>query len=121
MVTSAKLDKELLIEHVKTHSLKSVKCDDCGKEFSRKYHLDRHIGPAGCMGLLKQVYDCRVCGKSFSRKDNLAEHLKGHAGIMHKRKRIYTCEFCMKEFTGLALLQIHVRTHTGECLTAVSC
>lgn len=60
VVIPSKLGKELLIEHTKTHSLKSVKCDDCGKEFSRKYHLDRHIGPTGCMGLLKQVYDCRV-------------------------------------------------------------
>ncbi|KAL1501100.1 hypothetical protein ABEB36_006488 [Hypothenemus hampei] len=106
--------KEFLIDHTKMHSLKAVKCEDCGREFSRKYHLDRHIVQTGCMGVMKQVYECRVCQKSFTRKDNLAEHLKVHAGILHKKKRQYTCEFCMKEFSGLALLQIHVRTHTGE-------
>lgn len=106
--------KEQLIEHTRVHLLKSVKCDDCGREFSRKYHLDRHIGQTGCMGVPKQVYECWVCSKSFTRKDNLAEHLKAHAGIMNRKKKKFTCDFCMKEFNGLALLNIHVRTHTGE-------
>ncbi|XP_019755152.2 zinc finger protein 569 [Dendroctonus ponderosae] len=106
--------KDLLVEHTKVHSLKAVKCGDCGREFSRKFHLDRHIGQTGCMGLVKKVYDCRVCNKTFTRKDNLADHLKAHAGIAMKRRKPSTCEFCLKEFSGISLLQIHIRTHTGE-------
>ncbi|XP_066157522.1 zinc finger protein 678-like [Euwallacea fornicatus] len=106
--------KQDIVEHVRVHPLKSVKCEDCGREFSRFSHLERHVGQTGCMGVLKRVYECRVCGKSFSRKDNLGEHLKAHAGIVNRRKRTITCEFCMREFSALGLLQIHVRTHTGE-------
>ncbi|CAG9768583.1 unnamed protein product [Ceutorhynchus assimilis] len=107
--------KELLIEHIKVHSLQSVKCEGCGKEFSRKFHLARHLEQTECLGQPKQGYECRVCQKSFTRKDNLAAHLKGHAGLTTNRKKKHnTCTFCRKEFSTTALLQIHVRTHTGE-------
>ncbi|KAJ8973390.1 hypothetical protein NQ317_012106, partial [Molorchus minor] len=88
--------KELIIDHMRIHPLKSVKCSDCNREFTRKYHLDRHIGQTGCMGIPKKVYDCRVRfiyinliviinGKVrlqsiLYSQDNLAEHLRAHAG-----------------------------------------
>ncbi|KAF7280001.1 hypothetical protein GWI33_006517 [Rhynchophorus ferrugineus] len=106
--------RDLLIDHMRIHPIKSVKCDGCGRDFSRKYHLERHILQTGCTGVPCAVYNCRVCGKSYARKDNLAEHLKGHAGIANKMKKKFLCEFCMKEFNGMGQLNIHVRTHTGE-------
>lgn len=105
--------KEDLIDHMKAHPVKSVKCLGCNREFTRKYHLDRHIIHTGCMGPPKKTFDCRVCHRFFTRKDNLAEHLRAHAGQGKKKKR-FICEFCKKEFQGAGLLNIHVRTHTGE-------
>ncbi|XP_018576196.1 zinc finger protein 2 homolog [Anoplophora glabripennis] len=105
--------KEQLIDHMRIHPIKSVKCLGCNREFSRKYHLDRHIGQTGCTGLPRKVFDCRVCKRYFTRKDNLAEHLRGHAG-QGKKKKTFNCGFCGKVFHGYALLNVHVRTHTGE-------
>ncbi|XP_072388123.1 uncharacterized protein [Diabrotica undecimpunctata] len=105
--------KELLIDHLRFHPIKSVKCKECNKEFTRKYHLDRHIGQTGCMGQPRKVFECRVCKRCFTRRDNLAEHLRNHAGQSKKKKK-FTCDYCHKEFQGVNLLNIHVRTHTGE-------
>ncbi|RZC42188.1 zinc finger protein 2 -like protein [Asbolus verrucosus] len=99
--------KELLIEHMKVHPLsKCIKCPDCSREFTRKYHLDRHIAQTGCNGAPRKSFMCKVCSKVFHRKDNLADHLRAHAG-QGKRKKIFTCEYCQKEFQGSALLNIH--------------
>ncbi|CAG9857712.1 unnamed protein product [Phyllotreta striolata] len=105
--------KSALVDHMKVHPVKNVKCLDCNKEFSRKYHLDRHIGQTGCMGQPRKMYDCRVCDKYFTRKDNLAEHLRNHAG-QSKQKKKYTCQYCQKQCQGITLLNVHVRTHTGD-------
>ncbi|KAG8224746.1 Suppressor of Hairy wing [Ladona fulva] len=107
-------DKGSLARHMYTHTgLKPYSCVRCKKEFSRKYHLERHIVQTGCDGNPKPTYPCQVCGRMFSRKDNLREHLRAHAGQV-KRKKKYSCEYCLKEFHGTSLLRIHVRTHTGE-------
>ncbi|XP_071450834.1 zinc finger protein 883 isoform X3 [Hetaerina americana] len=107
-------DKGSLARHMYTHTgLKPYSCVRCKKQFSRKYHLERHIVQTGCDGNPKPTYPCQVCGRMFSRKDNLREHLRAHAGQV-KRKKKYSCEYCLKEFHGTSLLRIHVRTHTGE-------
>ncbi|XP_050297461.1 zinc finger protein 12 isoform X2 [Anthonomus grandis grandis] len=107
-------DRDDLITHTRVHSLNSIKCI-CGREFARKYHLERHIYQTGCSRLPKQVYECRVCGKNFTRKDYLADHLREHAGIpVKKRVKNFMCQFCKKEFSTSSLLNVHVRTHTGE-------
>ncbi|XP_049824017.1 zinc finger protein 117 isoform X2 [Aethina tumida] len=102
-----------LIDHMRVHPIKSIKCLGCDREFTRKYHLERHLYHTGCMGTEKRAFECRVCQKFFTRKDNLAEHLRGHAGQKNNRK-LFNCEFCEKTFKGLPLLNIHLRTHTGE-------
>ncbi|CAH0550769.1 unnamed protein product [Brassicogethes aeneus] len=102
-----------LVDHMRIHPIKSIKCTGCDREFTRKYHLDRHLFHTGCMGTEKKAFECRVCSKMFTRKDNLAEHLRAHAGQKNNRK-VFHCEFCDKTFKGLPLLNIHLRTHTGE-------
>ncbi|KAL3287899.1 hypothetical protein HHI36_002357 [Cryptolaemus montrouzieri] len=105
--------KSDLVEHLQSHSFKVVKCV-CKKEFTRKYHLDRHLQITGCGGVKTDpMFKCEVCKKGFYRKDNLRVHLKLHQSPK-KEKQLIKCHFCKKEFQTSALLNIHVRIHTGE-------
>lgn len=88
-------------------------CQVCGKQFTKKYYLQRHLQMTPCSGLPPPAHPCEVCGKVYSRKDNLREHLRAHAGEVTRRKK-YKCEHCGKTFHGLSLLEIHIRVHTGE-------
>lgn len=88
-------------------------CHVCGKQFTKKYYLQRHLQMTPCSGLPPPAHPCEVCGKVYSRKDNLREHLRAHAGEVTRRKK-YKCEHCGKTFHGISLLEIHIRVHTGE-------
>uniref|UniRef100_T1JG23 C2H2-type domain-containing protein n=1 Tax=Strigamia maritima TaxID=126957 RepID=T1JG23_STRMM len=108
-------DKGTLARHQYTHTgLKPFQCDTCKRQFSRKYHLDRHLVETKCGGSKDEApsFPCMVCLKVFSRKSNLREHLKTHAG--EAKSKTFLCDFCQKEFHSYSLLQIHVRKHTGE-------
>ncbi|XP_035897030.1 protein suppressor of hairy wing isoform X2 [Anopheles stephensi] len=108
--------QEILDEHLKTHDEgKPYACMACGKDFTRRYHLDRHEKHTKCGIVPKEVevLPCEVCGKEFTRIDNLREHLRSHMG-QGARKRDYQCPYCSKSFYGSSLLNIHIRTHTGE-------
>lgn len=39
---------------------KNIKCPDCSREFTRKYHLDRHILQTGCNGAPRRAFACKV-------------------------------------------------------------
>ncbi|XP_052862988.1 zinc finger protein 37-like [Anopheles cruzii] len=112
---NAKCSSQLvLVEHIKTHSEgKPFSCITCGKDFTRRYHLDRHAKHSNCGDTKKDVQPCNVCGKVFTRIDNLREHLRTHMG-QSVRRRDYQCPHCPKTFYGSSLLNIHIRTHTGE-------
>lgn len=86
----------------------------CGRDFTRKYHLDRHKMFSKCGSEKnKSALTCQVCSRVFTRIDNLREHLRGHMGQPTRRKD-YQCPYCDKSFYGSSLLNIHIRTHTGE-------
>ncbi|XP_042899609.1 uncharacterized protein [Parasteatoda tepidariorum] len=88
-------------------------CAVCQKNFSRKYHLDRHLRISKCSGLPMPTFPCELCNRVYTRKDNLREHLRSHTGEVHRRKN-HKCPYCDKAFHGQSLLAIHVRKHTGE-------
>lgn len=57
----------------------SIQCMSCGKTFSQKYHLQRHI-QFSC-GHTEAQFTCKVCYKKFRRKDHLNRHFQTiHAG-----------------------------------------
>lgn len=105
---------KILNDHLLTHSEgKPFSCMRCSKDFTRKYHLERHLNHSSCGDNPKHMQPCEVCGKEFARLDNLREHLRFHMG-QATRKRDYQCPYCPKSFYGSSLLNIHIRTHTGE-------
>ncbi|CAO1431374.1 unnamed protein product [Diamesa serratosioi] len=113
--------KETEVEEVKEKksstkkSTAPISCEICGKAFTRKYHLDRHLLHTSCCPetKTKDHLSCEVCGKSFTRVDNLRMHLRAHLGVK-SRSRTFECSYCEKTFYGSSLLNIHIRTHTGD-------
>ena len=46
-------------------------CNDCGKGFTLKHNLIKHVGKCN-----KQTFSCDNCSKSYSYKSNLSRHIK---------------------------------------------
>ena len=72
-------DKGTLARHMYTHTgFKPYSCTRCNKQFSRKYHLERHIIQTGCDGNPRPAHPCQV--KTHSnyevwQKSNVANFL----------------------------------------------
>ena len=95
------------------------KCDSCGKIFSRKEHLKRHVKTVhegikirASPGVKKEQQDhiCHHCGKNFARP----ESLKTHIYTIHEGHRDFKCEKCFKTFTQAPALKKHIQVvHEG--------
>ncbi|KAF7286031.1 hypothetical protein GWI33_008334 [Rhynchophorus ferrugineus] len=81
-------------------------CDTCGKGFSSKYRLERHI-KAMHQGF--RPFVCRYCGRAFTGKDTMKKHERIHTG-----EKPYSCEYCGKCFRQPGPFSVHLRIHTGE-------
>lgn len=110
------LSKKLLNIHLAAHKQgKQFCCKSCGKEFTRQYHLSRHLKYMNCDGNRPVIkHPCNVCGALFARLDNLKEHLRTHIESNAQPKKDFQCPYCPRAFLGSSLLNIHIRTHTGE-------
>ncbi|KAG8232552.1 hypothetical protein J437_LFUL012902, partial [Ladona fulva] len=87
-------------------------CDLCGRSFSERYCLARHIHAhhvASCDNADKRAFPCSVCYKSFTRKANLKKHMRIHSG-----EKPYVCEECGRAFTFSKNLKQHIRVHGVE-------
>ncbi|XP_073818181.1 suppressor of Hairy wing [Musca autumnalis] len=116
-ICNAKLRSANLLKlHEEQHSNrgKPFACKTCGKDFTRSYHLSRHMKFSACASNETDTIHCKVCNKAFYRLDNLRSHLKQHLGTQTTKKSEYMCPICKKCFYSLSTLNIHNRTHTGE-------
>lgn len=55
---------------------KDLECTLCGRSFSRKSKLSRHVRE---MHLNIKSFSCELCGKLFKRKSHLKRHMVSHS------------------------------------------
>ncbi|XP_069850999.1 zinc finger protein 25-like isoform X1 [Dipodomys merriami] len=129
-----KFQKSALSRHQRAYMEKELyECNQCGKSFTCKEHLDvhqririgeKHYEYKKCEKSLTQksqinrqklchtaekLLECNKCGKSFTRKSHLTSHQITHTG-----ERPYECNQCGKLFRWKSNLTLHQSTHTGE-------
>ena len=119
---------------------KSHRCEKCLKDFSSKWHLERHLlthdgikrsrpkKPATTVKINsdKKNHICHKCSKGFSTKWHLERHLLTHEGVKGNRpkklepalktnsnNKPYRCDKCAKECSSKWHLEQHLLTHEG--------
>ncbi|CAB0031395.1 unnamed protein product [Trichogramma brassicae] len=113
IMSSSRLLSKLEI-HTQVHNgRKHHKCDTCGKTFTTKAILDRHIESLHS-GI---THACDLCGKILTRKDKLKTHIDSvHKGLTHP------CDLCKKVFTLRFSLKVHQDSvHKGTAHPCVQC
>ena len=64
-----------LMDKMKLRSIRSFKCEECGRRFTQSNNRDRHYENVHNK---QSRYECNICKKVFGRKDSLARHKKIH-------------------------------------------
>jgi len=98
------LFKEELATHKKVvHPVRHA-CDLCGKTFSRKNDLSRHL----MLHSGERKYSCTFCDSKFIGSGDLHKHVRIHTG-----EKPYKCKFegCGKSFTQKGDLNKHLKIH----------
>lgn len=98
------LSKHIYDKHQSQGSDFDRKCPVCGKEYSERKGLNRHILH---YHLNYKPHQCTFCLKHFSRRDHLTRHLDSHTDEKNK----HICEFCQKTFTRREHLNRHLWVH----------
>ena len=96
-----------LKDHVKqVHGEKEQGCHRCGKLFTNRHSLLKHLKVCGVTDL---DFECSKCSKRFKTKGYLSEHVKQ----MHENKLTAKCSECGEMFRYRATLQKH-KKKTGH-------
>ncbi|XP_068455356.1 zinc finger protein 200-like [Clinocottus analis] len=81
---------------------KPFSCDVCGKRFTRKGYLKRHM----TVHIINKPFSCDECGKRFVEQRYLKRHM-----IVHMIERPFNCDGCRKRFKLQGNLKKHMRVH----------
>ena len=89
----------------KSHELKMLLCDVCGRNFTNLATLNSHRRQHESA----RRYVCKVCCRMFTQRSQLNQHMVTHTGV-----KPYACPQCGKSFSQKGALVQHIRLHTGE-------
>ena len=90
----------------KFHDQGAVFCDLCGKKFTCRFHLERHVN---AVHTKEKNYLCSICCKKFATDG----YLKRHMDSQHSSKFKYNCDQCGKGFMTKQPYEGHVNMHLG--------
>uniref|UniRef100_A0A3Q3ERX9 C2H2-type domain-containing protein n=1 Tax=Labrus bergylta TaxID=56723 RepID=A0A3Q3ERX9_9LABR len=90
-----KHESDLNDKRTKTHC-----CSECGKTFSRKGSLSRHM----ILHSGEKPFSCSLCSKRFNQKHILTLHMAHHRG-----EKPLSCSVCDQRFSWPFQLQRHTR------------
>ncbi|XP_035713354.1 gastrula zinc finger protein XlCGF8.2DB-like [Folsomia candida] len=88
-------------KRIHTSNPKRFKCDECGQAFSQKHHLTRHQKTVHRK--LKDIA-CLQCGKMFGTKSDMVTHLNN----IHLKRR-HPCPQCGHTFSHKSSLRRHLK------------
>ncbi|CRK95902.1 CLUMA_CG009348, isoform A [Clunio marinus] len=114
MILNNELKRHLKIVHFK---IKPYQCDNCGKKFSRKQPLIKHLNTHKVYRT--KDFHCQICGNSYFRKNGLERHIL----IKHERLKHLTCSICESSFYLKKSLRFHIlKNHErSELITCSLC
>ncbi|CAK9299446.1 unnamed protein product [Gordionus sp. m RMFG-2023] len=86
---------------------KSFNCmfNNCGKQFSRKDELNRHLRIHNGF----KPFKCQLCLRAFTRSDHLTTHFRTHTG-----EKPFQCEMCKRKFARSDERNRHIKIHIKE-------
>ena len=87
-------------------------CDFCGKGFSQKKNLTRHLQ----IHSPTKNYTCNICEKNFYWKDVLDRHM-----LTHVNERKFRCNICSNVFNRYDSLQCHLKLHAQKQFECDKC
>ena len=87
------------------------KCDECGRVFSMKDSLNRHM----LIHTGDRRFKCEVCGKSFIQSYQLTDHMRTHTG-----DNPFVCTECQRRFANKSNLKRHMMTRCKGASTVTT-
>lgn len=97
-------NKYNLKTHQETHTgEKSVRCTECGKTYSRKSVLIKHMEEH--TGVFSKIFSCDFCDRIFRSSYNMQNHRRTHTG-----EKPYRCNVCEYDVTTKSQLDRHLKT-----------
>ena len=95
--------KGLKLHHQQDHKIQM--CDICGKNFSTKKSLSKHLYKHSDL-----PWKCKKCGEGYAFPSELRAHL-----VIHESEPMFKCNIigCDKEYMRQSELTAHMKTHDG--------
>ena len=99
--------KAHLTRHLKSHVPNSIRCTGCHLYFQTEQEKNTHIQNKHSNNIW------HVCGKGYKRPSDLNVHLRSHEENVTAK---FSCPFegCTKTFLKLTFYQDHLNNHTGQ-------
>ncbi|GJQ81013.1 hypothetical protein Trydic_g23441 [Trypoxylus dichotomus] len=88
-----------------TEKKAKIPCDECGKTFQYKNHMERHK----VKHITERPYKCDICSKTFKQLVILRNHKVTHT----EREAKYVCEVCDRAFIDIRCFKRHKTIHVS--------